>query len=618
MRSWQLTCTKCTCLHRFPVPEVSGALYSTDMRMPSIHSLSFGLALLPSFLVGCSSDGANGSNASTETTSGEATTGTTSGVTTSASNGSGVDHGTTGAPSVGTSGSPSTAGGTGSNGGNGSTSGAGASGGTDSDGTGGGESAGDSSDTSSVGTSSTGGSNTSTGAESASQSTAGGGTNTAPGTPSLDTLEPNTDCGVEVTAATSETIGTVGIITLTTDVGALDGGYIDFGKDTTYGMRAPLNLGETGYRTLLLGMSQGSEYHYRIVLKSGDNVCASADAVITTGSAPEGVPSVTFSALQPDKVAPGFLVTSTLNLGGGGGGGGGGSGNYALIYNHLGELVWWREVSIGAASRAAISHDTKYMYVRDANPGGQVGGKAARITMDGSVEEVLDVPRGHHDLCIVPDGVLFLSGGGTDSCGEIVKMADDGALSTIYDIREAFGDTFQAGSNDPCHCNSIHYNAEDESISVSCLTQNAYFKIGTDGELKWRLGGNGSQSQFAGDIEWNRQHGHHMVTPNRIVFFNNNGLTQGAGGGASLAVQLDLDLENMTATRSRAYDGGHSSMTFGDAQVLDNENLLVTYCNDGFIREVDTDDEAVAEWTFTGGVGYALQRPSLYGLPPRF
>lgn len=430
-------------------------------------------------------------------------------------------------------------------------------------------------------------------------------------------LVPNTTCTIDITADTSETIGTVGIVTFTTDLGAVDGGYIDFGPDTTYGMRAPLDLGVADFKTLLLGMTQNSDFHYRAVVKSGEQICESVDATISTGSAPSSVPAVNFSVSQAEKVAPGFLVTSTLNLGMGQGGGS----SYALIYNHEGQLVWWYETSLGGVSRAAISHDSKYMYVQEPNPSGSTGGRSARVAMDGSGEEILDVARGHHDLCVVADGALFLTGGGTDSCGEITKFADDGTISTVYDIRQAFGDTFQSGANDPCHCNSIHYNDADDTITLSCLSQNAYVKIGMDGTLQWVLGGNGSQSHFTGDIEWNREHGHHMASPTRLVFFNNNGLGAPTGmmggGGSSLAVEMQLNLDTMVATRVRTFDGGHSSGTFGDTQILLNDNLLVNYCNDGVILEVDSEDQIVAEWTFPGGIGYSNQRPSLYGLAPR-
>src|SRR5690606_14171671 len=117
-----------------------------------------------------------------------------------------------------------------------------------------------------------------------------------------------------------------------------------------------------------------------------------------------------------------------------------------------------------------------------------------------------------------------------------------------------------------------------------------------------------------------------MVTKDRILFFNNNGLgAPGAGGpgggmmgggGSSLAVEMQLDLEAMTSTLGWTYDGGESSSTLGDVQRLPNGNTLITYSNAGLSHEVDAAGELVQIYTFPGGVGYAEHRPTLYGAPP--
>ena len=147
-----------------------------------------------------------------------------------------------------------------------------------------------------------------------------------------------------------------------------------------------------------------------------------------------------------------------------------------------------------------MSWDGKFIYARDANPGGGTnGGSAMRVSIDGLEEENISVPSGHHDLTPAPDNsILFLTGQGRDGCSKIEKLSPDGELSLVYDVRDAYGDDFQAG-NDPCHCNSIHYNTDDSSISVSCLMTNSYVKISDAGELMWVLGGNNANwSYFTG------------------------------------------------------------------------------------------------------------------------
>ncbi len=195
-------------------------------------------------------------------------------------------------------------------------------------------------------------------------------------------------------------------------------------------------------------------------------------------------------------------------------------------------------------------------------------------------------------------------GGGEDECGSIQHWSDNGELTEVYPLREAFGETFKPGVIDPCHCNSIDYNRDDDSISVSCLNQNAYVKISSGGELIWVLGGNEQQSHFDGDINWHRQHGHHMLSPSRLLFFNNMGGGDAVGTEA-LAVELELDLEARSARRVWQYAGGPASAILGDVQYLVNGNVLVTYSSSGELHEVNSAGQLVQRWVFSEQIGYS-------------
>jgi len=425
---------------------------------------------------------------------------------------------------------------------------------------------------------------------------------------SEDTEVP-TDCTFDVEYDVSTEIGTVGVVTWSSDLPGIDEAYIDFGRDTTYGTRAPVDLSEVDYRTLLLGMVPATDYHFRVTAVAGNSSCQSEDFVLTTEPMPNGVTEATFDAALPDQIAPGFLITSEFTSG------------LIVIYDHEGNLVWWYQASGSGGqgqnqmSRAKMTHDGKYMVGRNANPSGGNGGTILRVTMDGLTEDSISLASGHHDFTTTPDnGIVFIAGS-ADNCDEIVKMAEDGTFTPIFQVADAFGD-LGGGGGDLCHTNSIHYNAEDETFSFSVLNQNAYVKITADGTLLWVLGG--SDSHFDGDgAEWNREHGHHMVAPDRLLFFNNNG-TGGGGGGQSLAIEVELDLDQMSATRLWTYEGGSSSMTLGDVQRLANGNTLVTYSNAGLIHEINAERELVQtiSWSLGGAVGYVAHRPSLYGPPP--
>src|SRR5690606_21446657 len=231
------------------------------------------------------------------------------------------------------------------------------------------------------------------------------------------------DCVIQVNTTLSEYVPTVGIVTFSSDLAPVTGGYIEFGLDTNYGQQAPIDLTTDDHRTLLLGMTAETEYHYRIVARAGSAWCRSEDYVLTTGAVPDEVARPTLHVSASEKVAPGYLLTSAQAATRG-------KGFYFTIYNHLGQPVWWYHSPIGnMLVRTKLSWDGKFIYGRDGNPGARPGGQVVRISLDGAVEERLSVDTGHHDFAVTPDnGVLFLTGGGGDECGQIQKWTVDGVL----------------------------------------------------------------------------------------------------------------------------------------------------------------------------------------------
>lgn len=575
-------------------PDTGGSRYSPQVRTGFVYGSVIWILALGPINVACSEDGPQGGNTS-GTDDGASSTSSTSGADLSSSRGASSSAG--GNESDITGGAPQSEAGSDATASTSGTTVLGSSG-TETSGT---ETRGDDADGSTGETDGTG-----------EDSDTGSGGETSVDEPPFgtDPLEPNTTCTMQIGVSRSEAIETVATLRITTDLGPLDAGYVDFGPDESYGFRAPLRPTDDDDRAVLLGMTQSTTYHYRVVAKSGDRVCASDDATLVTGAAPAGVPTVDFSTLRPEDVAPGFLLTSIFSSDQ--------SQSYALISNHQGELVWWYHIPFGSVSRVALDDHGRYLYARDSNEGGLPGGRVVRIAMDGSSETSMTVDAGHHDLSIAPEGVLFLTGGGTASCGRIQILTDGGNLETIFEMADAFPNGTMGGF-DPCHCNSIRYNAFDDSITVSCLYLSAYVKVGMEGSLHWVLGGDSEQSHFSGDISWNQQHGHHLVSPTRLVFFNNAGPGELAPnpGGPAYALELDLDLDNMVATRTRTYEGQYVSAILGDAQILPNESLLMTFSASSVIQEIDPTGEVVAQWEFPARVGYANHHPTLYAPAPR-
>lgn len=405
-------------------------------------------------------------------------------------------------------------------------------------------------------------------------------------------------CAIDVSATRAEAISSVVVATFTTDLPSPTSASIEFGEDESYGLEAPVDLQAENYRTLLLGVPFQSEVHYRVKVRSATGVCVGEDQTITTGAPPAGVPTMTPQVEHEDEITPGFIV---LGIDGG----------WATIYNHAGALVWAYKTSInGIMPRVDFTYDARFIIARDGNPSGQAGaGQILRISLDGATEEPIELDRSHHDFTATPDnGIVFFTGH-TDNCGKLVKMDADGTFHDLFLVADAF-DSLPTTGSDRCHMNSLHYHEFDDSISFSVLTQNAYVKISSQGELQWVLGGTGSD--FTGDgSDWTRQHGHTMPDERHLLFFNNR-----SNGETALAVEVELDLDGKTAQRVFEYDGGGSSQTLGDVQRLPGGNTLVTYCNDGLQHEIDPEMQLVRAFEWSESVGYATHRPSLYGPPP--
>jgi hypothetical protein len=124
----------------------------------------------------------------------------------------------------------------------------------------------------------------------------------------------------------------------------------------------------------------------------------------------------------------------------------------------------------------------------------------------------------------------------------------------------------------------------------------------------------GTTSDFTGDgATWTRQHGHHLIGPDRLLFFNNEVLPE-----TSRAIEVSLDFESMTATRVWEHSDELEAQIYGDVQRLENGNTLITYTTSRTILEVAPDDSIVraVSWENPGVPGYAMQRSSLYGPPP--
>ncbi|HET6280192.1 MAG TPA: arylsulfotransferase family protein [Polyangia bacterium] len=403
-----------------------------------------------------------------------------------------------------------------------------------------------------------------------------------------------------VAATISPRISTVGIVTWATSLAGLTSARIEFGLTTAYGMTAPVDPTAAGYRTLLLGMKAEKMYHYRIIATGGAGTCTSGDYTVMTGAKPNGIPTLTVSTKNADKLAGGFLVTGESGQGAG-----------AYIFDADAEVVWRFSIG-GDVSSARMSYDGQYMWISNVNCCAQNGAsKVHRVSMDGMTDENLSSQfvGQNHQLTVLPDETVAFYGYTANGCDDVKERAPNGTVKTIVNAQKAEGTT------GGCHLNTIQYSRVDDALIFSDLNHNNYTKITRTGQTVWVLGG--STSQFGANL-WNGgQHGLDILGVDRILIFNN-----GAGSAGSIAIEWKLTL---TGTKSAMRAWSYAAVPainvqiMGDVQRLPNGNTIVAYSTRGALHEVAADGTLLQSlsWPLGGTFGYIEKRASLYGPPPK-
>lgn len=404
-------------------------------------------------------------------------------------------------------------------------------------------------------------------------------------------------CNFTLNYTASAAIGTVEIVTWSTDLPNLTEAHIDFGPTGSEpSMTAPVDLNEPDYRTLLLGMKGARSYSFRILASSGESTCASPDFSFTTGPVPSWVPVVS-KASSGEDASKGFIVTTPgVDL------------NHqgmareladAYIFDTDGDVVWWVPELAFEPTRAHMAWDGKAMWFLRLNLGTTQGGQVFKVSMDGlTTQEIAGLEAAHHDFTVLPEGgIATMLNGSNDTPDSFVEVKADGSietvvadLATLYEPPSSF------------HPNAVHYYPDDDSYTLSDLTLSGFVKFTRSGELVWQLGGPNAQGdsfELVGIEPWVNSHGHHMTADGHSLFFNNLLTSQ---GGPSRALEVSLDETNWTATKTWEYqDDLLASYQLGDVERLPNGNVLVTYSMEGVIQEVTPGGDVVQSFDTAPG-----------------
>jgi hypothetical protein len=444
---------------------------------------------------------------------------------------------------------------------------------------------------------------------------AGGTTSTNPGA-----------CTVTVTSsATSPQMATVGVIEWSTTLASPSKAQVVYSLNNAgsgvlnKGGSAPVDLGQPGHRTLLLGLKPSSTYTFHVEATGADGaVCKSAEGTLITGTL-SGVPTITRTATKPAAQAVGFIISS------GGVNHSGGSGiNQAFIVDADGAVVWTASAP-SQASRARLDYEGNNMWMMALNVG-NTGGEMRYVSMDGATKQnnISGLSKSHHDFTVLKGGgvaTMAWSTSGTDPESDLLERSADGKVTTVFHIGANLykgGPGLMGGSGNGYHCNSILHHESDDTYTIGDRNPSSFVKVSRAGTPVWQFGGScsGAPAPKCVAATWSINHGHQILDNGNFLFFNN-----GAFNTTTPSNVLEFSLSTsgtMQANQLKSYASASKarSDSLGDVQRLPNGNTLVVFSNDGLIEEVDSSWNVVQKLE-ASSFGYADWRETLYGPPPR-
>jgi len=416
-------------------------------------------------------------------------------------------------------------------------------------------------------------------------------------------------------------MATVGIVEWSTSLSNLASADIVYTLDgagaglLNKGGTAPVDLTKPNYRTLLLGLKQASDYTFHIEATDASGAaCKSPDYELPTTGVLPAAPTISRTVSNAAAQANGFIVTSS----------GVTYGNYAIIIDGDGEVVWYAESPI-QCTRARMDYEGANMWMVEANEDNSTG-EMRFVSMDGqtTMTDISGLADAHHDFAVLPGKIAAMVwiGPAIDAESNLVEMNSDGsgAPTPVFKIGSNLyvgaPSSGQSAAPEAYHCNSILYHPADDSFTIGDRYPNLYVKVSHAGAVEWQFGGSCTNAPAGASHcvpeTWRVNHGHHLLDDGTMLVFNNN-----TNGSPSDALEFKLNTAGtMSATSVKDFASGSlTSNVLGDVQRLPNGNTLITYSTSGTILEVDPSWATVQ--TLTGSYGYADWRETLYGPPPR-
>jgi len=368
----------------------------------------------------------------------------------------------------------------------------------------------------------------------------------------------------------------------------------------------------------VLGLLPDRDYTLQVVAYGGGRITVGDTVTLRTDRLPTDLPSYVAGGSDP---SPGYVVFAM--------------GNYGLVIDNTGRVVWYHRFAYGAGLAFAAQPTGRYT-ARPATPEPTDPHVWVEIDPLGTMTRTFDCARGLeprlHDLIAELDGsywlmcdetrVMDLSGiGGVASAqvtGTVIQhLSREGVLLFEWSPFDHFAITdLDAGSRTGSTVNWTHGNAldldTDGNLVVSFRNLSEITKIDTrTGDVLWRLGGVRNEFTFAGTSApaFARQHGVRLAADGGLLLLDNLGDPTG-----SRAERYGYD-PALRAARLLAAQEPTPTVTAqlgGSVQELPGGRTLVSYGTGARVEEYDAAGRVV--WRIEGAPGYVFRAQRIRSL----
>lgn len=355
--------------------------------------------------------------------------------------------------------------------------------------------------------------------------------------------------------------------------------------------------GEAGdpTRVLVAGAKPGE----RLELRAFEGLRRSAVESITTGALPLAPPDLEVDVFEPEADDGRWLLTTLVGT----------HENAVVLLDRDGVVTWHFPLPPGRMSiDAEPALDAHGLWVLTQGFDAADPGRLMRIRLDGTLAFSLTLPDAHHAIAqrrsgavLVNERVVELDDGGQELYGQrVVEVDAEGSREVVADLWDLFPEARGQDDLAPLHGNGLYYDGETDSLLWSMLELSTVIEVDLEsGEALWAIG------ELQGAMGWPEPgiemlHAPSASPAGALMLFDNGASELGA---RVLAVSVDPQARQVGELWSVAREDAGSVGAMGDARVVGDDHILVSWGMRGELTELDADHRVI--WQLRSPMGLA-------------